>query len=321
LVLRDIATANPAYAIIGDTMKEHGPSYEPIPDELKHAAASADIAAYLTARGEQLIPAGTGRYKLAEHDSLVITGSMYYWNSRKGEGNGKEHHGNAIWFLRRFYGMSYHEAVMELTNGGTEKRISVPPPAPEPKPAMAEIELAYSTDRVEEYLTKQRGLSQLLVKKLITDSRLFQEAQTNNAIFPIYEQRKMVGAEVVGTMPDTRFKGIKTGSKYGHGYNLTFGDETAYALFFESAIDLLSFVELSQMRGKTLEGCRLTSMMGLKENIVEHTMQGLPGVQPYLCVDNDEAGANFVRQMGMKSRLPFSEYKDWNDQLLAIRQT
>jgi hypothetical protein len=302
-------------------MKER-PTYEPIPDELVKQAASADIAAYLAARGEQLIPAGQGRYKLADHDSLVITGSMYYWNSRRGEGNIEEH-GNAIKFLRAYYGMGFREAVMELSSGA-EKNVVLPPPAmPEQPPRpfdLADIDLVPDMERVTDYLTNTRGLSDLLVKELIANRNLFQEAQTNNAIFPIYDDHKTVGAEVVGTMPQQRFKQIKTGSKYGCGYNLSFGEQTAFALFFESAIDLLSFVELSRMRGKTLEGCRLTSMMGLKPNIVERTMQGLEGAQPYLCVDNDEAGQNFIKAMGLKSRRPDPAYKDWNDQLRAIRK-
>ena len=303
-------------------MKEYGSHYEPLPDDLVHAAASADIAAYLTAQGVPLIPAGPGRYKLAEHGSLIITGSMYYWNSRKGEGSIKEH-GNAIKFLRAYYGMGFREAVMELTGGGTEKNtVPTVPPAPEAKPTMTAIELAPDMERVTEYLTEQRGLSRLLVKEITVNRHLFQEARTNNAVFPIYEENKMVGAEVVGTLPQQRFKGIKSGSKYGCGYNLTFGKETAFALFFESAIDLLSFIDLSCMRGKDLAGSRLTSMMGLKPNIVEHTLQALPeGAQPFLCVDNDEAGANFIAQMGLKARLPDPAYKDWNDMLRAIRQT
>jgi len=238
---------------------------------------------------------------------------MYYWNSRKETGN-------AIKFLRSYYDMGFRKAVMELTSGAEKNIVPTLPPAPEARPEMAEIELAPNTDRVEDYLTKQRGLSQLLIKKLIYDRHLFQEAHTNNAVFPIYEQHKIVGAEVVGTMPQQRFKHIKTGSQYGYGYNLSFSDEIAYALFFESAIDLLSFVELSRMKGKDLAGCRLTSMMGLKQNIVDCTMQGLPEAQPFLCVDNDEAGQNFVTAMGLKARLPDPQFKDWNDQLRGICQ-
>jgi len=291
-------------------MKESAPSYQPIPPEQIIAARRADLAAYLLARGEALVPAGNGRYRHAEHDSLVFTGNAYYWNSRKESGN-------AIDFLRSFYGLDFKAAVAEL---GGEAINTTPPPAPEVRPAMAEIKFAPSMGRVTAYLTKQRGLSWRLMDELIFNRQLFQEARTNNAVFPVYEQHKMVGAELVGTVPGKRFKGIKTGSKYGCGYNLTFGGETAYALFFESAIDLLSFVELARMRGKDLAGCRLTSMMGLKQNIVDHTMRELPTAKPFLCVDNDEAGQNFVKAMGLKARLPDPEFKDWNEQLLGLRQ-
>ncbi|MCL2107116.1 MAG: DUF3991 domain-containing protein [Oscillospiraceae bacterium] len=59
------------------------------------------------------------------------------------------------------------------------------------------------------YLTEQRGLSRLLIEQLVIDRYLFQEAKTNNAVFPIYENHLNVGAD----------------SKRGCGYNLTFGDE------------------------------------------------------------------------------------------------
>jgi len=73
------------------------------------------------------------------------------------------------------------------------------------------------------------------------------------------------------------------------------------------------------MRGKGLEGCRLTSLAGLKQNVIDHTMQELEGAQPFLCVDNDEAGQNFVQAVGLPARLPHRDYKDWNDQLRAMR--
>jgi len=291
-------------------MKENAPAYQPIPREQLLAARQADLAAYLIARGESLKPSGT-RYRHAEHDSLIFTGNAYYWNAHK-------EHGNAIDFLQRFYKMSFREAVTELTSG---EATSIAPLPAEHKPFdFANIELAPDMERVILYLNKTRGLSVELITELIRRRRLFQEANTNNAIFPIYDGGAVVGAEAVGTMPDKRFKGIKTGSKYGCGYNLSFGDKTAFALFFESAIDLLSFVDIARMRGKGLEGCRLTSMMGLKQNIVDRTMQELPEARPFLCVDNDEAGANFIKVVGLPARLPYPDFKDWNDWLRALRE-
>ena len=302
-------------------MKE-APKYEPIPREQLLAARQADLAAYLIARGEKLIPSGPSRYKHADHDSLVFTGNAFYWNSR-GE------KGNAIDFLQSFYNLTFREAVTELTRG-SEKNIGIPQPAAPERPFdFAKIELAPDMERVITYLTETRGISRRLVDELIATKRLYQEARTNNAVFPIYDNGTVVGAELNGTMSGKRFKGVKTGSKYGCGYNLTFGDETAFALFFESSVDLLSFIEISRMRGKDLAGCRLTSLAGLKKNIFDHTMHSL-GEQavPVLAVDNDEAGTAFVRSVqaasaGALVRQPAAGFKDWNDQLRAsgLRQS
>ena len=305
-------------------MKE---SYQPsrIPRELLLQARQTNLAEYLLSRGEPLIKSGIGRYKHAAHNSLVFTDNAYYWNARN-------EHGNAIDFLQSFYGLDFRAAVMELTSGAEK---IIPPTAPSKPPREAiqnapefdwsKVELADNAERVTAYLTEARGISPELVAGLLASGRLYQEAKTNNAVFPIYDADAIVGAEVVGTMPQQRFKGIKTGSKYGHGYNLTYGVEggetPAYALFFESAIDLLSFVDLAHLRGKDLAGCRLTSMMGLKSSIVERTLAELDGVRPFLCVDNDEAGQNFAAKMeGLRAYLPSEGFKDWNEQLLAQRQ-
>jgi hypothetical protein len=213
-------------------MKE-APQFEPIPHEQLLAARQADIPAYLAQRGEQLIPTG-GSFRLAAHDSLYITGNKFMWNSR-------QQSGNAVDFLRLYYGMGFREAVEELAASGAAKKAELPTTAPETFD-FAKIELAPDMQRVIDYLTHQRGLSLELITELIKHRQLFQEAQTNNAVFPVYDGGAIVGVELNGTLPDKRFKGIKTGSKYGCGYNLSFGEQTKFALFFESAIDLLSFV-------------------------------------------------------------------------------
>ena len=168
-------------------MKENAPAYQPIPREQLLAARRADLAAYLIARGERLIPSGT-RYKHVEHDSLIFTGNAYYWNAQK-------EHGNAIDFLQRFYKMSFREAVVELTSG---EAAIIAPPSTEPRPFdFADIELVPDMERVILYLNKTRGLSVELITELIRRRQLFQEARTNNALFPIYDGGVIVGAETV----------------------------------------------------------------------------------------------------------------------------
>ena len=179
-------------------MKESNPAYQPIPREQLLAARQADLAAYLIARGEPLQPSGPSRYKHRDHNSLVITGNAYYWNSR-------QEHGNAIDFLQNFYGLSFREAVEELTSGdysGAGEKIT-PPPAPE-RFDFGKIELAPDMSRVIDYLHHQRGLSVELITQLIRHRQLFQEAKTNNAIFPIYEGKEIVGAELNGGLKSDR---------------------------------------------------------------------------------------------------------------------
>ena len=71
---------------------------------------------------------------------------------------------------------------------------------------------------------------------------MYQEQRTKNVIFPIYDRNNnMIGKEVQVTQEPKHFKVIKNKSKCIHGFNVGFGDDNtyAYALFFESVIDLM----------------------------------------------------------------------------------
>jgi len=66
-----------------------------------------------------------------------------------------------------------------------------------------------------------------------------------------------------------KYKGIAVGSASGYGFEVTKGNGEN-ALFFESSIDMLSYMQLHQ---NELDNHRLISMMGVKPNIVEATME------------------------------------------------
>jgi hypothetical protein len=146
------------------------------------------------------------------------------------------------------------------------------------------------------------------------------------------EAHQIIGAETSGTLSNIRFKGIKEGSKYGYGYNIGYADEQgtySYVLFFESAIDLISFIEIERMKSKTLAGCLLVSLAGVKENIVEHTLKvftnDIKPLQCVLCVDNDTAGQSLLKNLKTKNIklqtcFPDVQYKDWNEQLKSIKR-
>ncbi len=285
-------------------------------------ARQADIAVYLLSVGVPLVRVGA-RYKHKEHDSLVFTRNAYFWNSR-------QEHGNAIDYLTNHMGMTFTEAVAALTKG--QPSGSIPAAATYPHTAfyLDEKNLNYSTDKVKHYLRKTRCIGYSIVEYLLNNRLLFQEKRTNNAVFPMYdEQNNCVGAEVHGII-EKRFKGIKAGSKYGYGFNVRYPDENGayrYVLFFESVIDLLSFIDhKTNLESKPLEGCLLVSMGGLKVNVVRHylsTAQDAP--KPVICVDNDEAGHTFKQTLqaagiAFIDRPADTPYKDWNEQLIAARK-
>ena len=285
-------------------------------------ARQTDLAAYLLAVGEPLTRNGT-RYKHNTHDSLVFTKNSYYWNSRNESGN-------AVDYLTRHMCMDFETAVASLISFTPyEKEIAEHEKKDVGKDKASDYRRAFA------YLHKSRGIDYKLIQRLVDDGLLEQEAETNNAVFlMIDENGETVGAELEGTLSERRFKGVRAGSKYGYGFNLRMFEDSKtvdYIMFFESAVDLLSFADLkTNHHGKDLSGCLLVSMAGLKLNIVQH-MTSTFGGQPVLCPDNDVAADEFLatttnaylptgENIKIRHLRPDREHKDWNEQLRAISE-
>jgi len=100
-----------------------------------------------------------------------------------------------------------------------------------------------------------------------------------------------------------------------------------YALFFESAIDLMSFMDYKiNHEEKSLNKCILVSMSGFRINIVKHMMKTHKGrLQPVICVDNGKAGHSFMKTLEREkiryiTCLPDEKFYDWNEQLMSVKQ-
>jgi len=298
--------------------------------EQLHQARQTNLPQYLMSRGEKLKRNGR-RYRHADHESLVFTSNAYYWNARNEKGN-------AIDLLVRYYGMDFETAVKELINHTSQAvtaaligaAVTAEPTEKSADPSafsFSDIVLCTDMRRAIAYLNKTRGIDYGVIQELIGKKLIYQEAETNNIVFPIYDENdQIVGAETVGSLSNSRYKGIKAGRKYGYGFNIAIDKPLRYALFFESAIDLISFMELKRTEGKPLTGCLLVSMAGVKENIVEHTLTAFKGVfeplEAVLCVDRDTAGVNFVKAVerkikGVRTLTVNAPHKDWNEQLKA----
>lgn len=169
--------------------------------------------------------------------------------------------------------------------------------------------------RISGYLHGVRRLPAESLAKLIAEGRLSQEEKTGNAVFKIFDENGLlVGAEKVGTSESMRFKSFDKGSADGYGFEMTKGNPVN-TYFFESAIDAVSFADLSP----ELDNYRLVSMSGVKPSVVENTMQRY-GISPeniYICTDNDKAGNEFAERLRLQypamKRITPQGAKDWND--------
>lgn len=295
-----------------------------ISEEQIERANSVNLPMFLISNGFQLKKVGK-EYQWKEHDSLHIK------DNAPGE-NGKwfrfstDEGGDNINFVQQFMNKSFIEAV-EMLNGERYDRDFISSHIENIKSKeirKADISILENADsrRVFGYLCGTRGLDYELISELVKDGKIVQEEKKGNAVFKIfYENSTLVGAEKVGTSTEKKFKSIATGSSSGYGFEIVKGNGKS-TLFFESAIDLLSYL---QMNGSRLDNHRLVSMMGVKPSVVIDTMKryGISSQNVYLCSDNDDAGNQFADRLmseypQMNRIIPEDRYKDWNDMLRDI---
>ena len=295
-----------------------------ITDEQKERANLVNLPQFLMSHGFDLKKVGK-EYVWKEHDSLHIKdngpgerGQWFRFSENKG--------GDNIGLLREYMDMSFIDAVEALT-GEHIDRTYTPSHTYEPKPVQQtarELSLAEADNcrRVFAYLCKTRGLDYDMLSALVKKGVISQEEKTGNVLFKYFDtDGKVIGTEKVGTSTEHKFKGIATGSVGGHGFEVVRGTGEK-AFFFESAIDMLSYL---QMHSKELDNCRLVSMMGVKPSIVLDTMlrHNIAAENVFLCSDNDTAGNEFAQRLqeqypDMKRIITPDTYKDWNDMLRGI---
>ncbi len=293
-----------------------------IPQEEIDRANSVNLPRFLMSRGIELKRVGR-EYTMPEHDSLRIydnqpgeSGKWFRFSEGKGGGN--------IDFCEKFLGMDFRESVQSL-NGDRIENLNFANEKAAKKPIeKREINIIKNGDmkRSFAYLSKTRGLNYNMIRDLAKQGKIVQEAGTGNVVFLINdENNKLVGAEKVGTSTEKRFKGIAADSNPEYGFEIVKG-KGEKALFFESAIDMLSYVQLHE---KELDNHRLISMTGLKDVTVEATVKrnGIAPENVYICSDNDAAGNKFAVKMRekypqIKRITAGSQFKDWNDQLRGI---
>lgn len=301
-----------------------------IPKELIDSVKDIDLLMYLEMRGETFKKEGC-YYRHIEHDSLVIKGNSFAWNSRGEKGYG------AIKFNQIFYGMSFRESVQTLLEMNADLLSPLPCNRETrkecKKPFRYPIEQEVTdTKAIEEYLINERKIESRFVKSCIEKGLIAQDKRKNVVFKWIDRNGQIIGAEKQGTVPTkygkNTYKYIFPNEVQHVGFYFDIGTPEAI-YFFESPIDALSYLSIHP----NLKNVRLQSLSGVKPKTLlksvktAHEDEKLSIKKIVVCVDNDKAGRQFkdyiqsITKEGLfESDLPKEEGLDWNNVLQAQKE-
>ena len=288
-------------------------------DEQKHRANSVDIAELLRRRGEKLLPSGRDK-RLASDHSITVRGNQWF-DHATGEG------GLAVDFIRRFYNMSFPEAVTFLLDGeqGESYHVSEEKNAESPK-QFAAPPTNEEMRRVYAYLTRQRGVGREIVNSYVQAGLLYEDAEYHNAVF--------IGKDEHGVVRHAHKRSVNSEGKVfrqnveggdpRYSFHWTGISDRLYV--FEAPIDMLSFITLFPQDWQTNS---YVALCGTSEHAMLWMLKQNPKLQKVaLCLDNDTAGQKAVERLtrilqecGYSEIVPkLPEVKDWNDELVSQRK-
>lgn len=261
------------------------------------------------------------QYRLKDHDSLVITGNKFYWNSQQEGGYG------AISFAMTYYDMKFPEAVKHVNEYEYGQLTKVEQQNKEPFTYPKHYE-TNNTQAMEDYLVNERKIDKRVVDWCVKKDLLVQDMK-QNAVFKWKDKNnEVVGADRQGTTKiDNKrgtYKNVIQSSKDDGGFTIDVGKNPNKVALFESPVDMLSYWSVKK---EQVQNTKMVSMSGLKTKAASKAMADIKedtGKSPdqiMICVDNDKAGNEFHDKLNkifktsvVKDERP-EKGKDWNDQL------
>ena len=287
-------------------------------EEQKRRANEVDLEEFLRCRGEKLIPSGREK-RLASDKSITIRGGEFFDHAdRKG--------GRAIDFVQKHYGLSFPEAVQLLLGGeggkaypAAREKVAEPPKPFVLPPAHSDMRRVYA------YLLKQRGIEREIINHFARAGTLYEDAEYHNAVF--------VGKDEHG---DFRHAHKRSSNTLGKVFRINVeGSDPRYSfhhmgtdgrlLVFEAPIDMLSYIS---MHPQNWQAHSYVSCCGTSAIPVMKMLERMGQRQSvFLCLDNDKAGHEASLRMAEEIAERFDiasdrlcpTHKDWNDDLLAMR--
>lgn len=264
-----------------------------------------------------------GKYfRCNEHDSLLVTGQMYFWNSRQIGGYG------AISFANNVLELNFKEAIELLLEKGIiierEQANNIK------EFNIDDLEEVRDTTKVYNYLLKERFIHVDIIEELIVNNSISEDTHGNVIFKWINNENEVVGANKRGT-GNKKFVQELIGSELGKGFkidNFKQSEAIQKIVFCESPIDTISYYQMfDDPKIKT----RYMSLSGVKVDLIKLALKDISlynkdkddfemnEFKIVLALDNDKAGKEAILKFTSMfedtdkiiEHTP-SKLKDWN---------
>jgi hypothetical protein len=267
-----------------------------IKPEVVQEAKRIDLLTYLqNYEPDELVRISGNVYRTRTHDSLKISNGLWAWHSRGIGGR------SALDYLIKVRDMGFLDAVKCIMGqAAVQPPAFIPAEKKRPEAPFVLPEPDAGTREVKRYL-EGRGISRDVIRYCIDRKMLYQTRNRG------YANAVLVGRDTdsiprYATVRATRgnFKGDVSGSDKRYSFSLGGGSENLH--LFESAVDLLSFATLEDMRKPESPDGTLLSLSGVykpRKDLSEstlppalaHHLKDHPDIRRiFLHLDNDLAG-------------------------------
>ena len=284
-------------------------------DDQLYQARNTNIVDLLHRQGETVKRSGTEHQWGEGSNKVTIRGNQWFHQyDRDG--------GDPIKFVRKFYNMSFPDAVQFLL-GSNCGVIAQQPEQQRRSREEKKFELPARNDnmrRVYAYLLHQRKLDRAVVDTFAHQNMIYESAGTHNVVFVGYDIHGIPRhAQKRSTAAEGTYKGNATGSMMEHAFH--WHGTSEHIFLFEAPIDMLSYISMTKDGWKEHSYAAACSVT---DKVLFQMMKDNPNIKNvFVCFDNDEAGQTAATQLCAKlaamsitasTLLPLN--KDWNEDLV-----
>ena len=289
--------------------------YVKFTEEERNRARETNLADFLEEHGETVKKSGSEFVWLDGEQKVTLRGNLFFHQyEQKG--------GDAIDFVRKFYGKNYVEAVQMLLGSN----VDIQPVAKKEYHEHRQKDLKMppkndSMKRVFAYLLMTRGIDKSVLQEFVRQNMVYESADYHNAVFIGYDENDTPRhANMRGTGTKNPFKCNAVGSQ--PEYSFHWNGTSSYLFLFEAPIDMMSFISMHSHQDWKQHS--YAAACSVADKVLFECLKNNPQIKNvYLCFDNDQAGqaANQrifekLKDTDINAKILIPYNKDWNEDLL-----